>query len=88
MNTNKMSAMLQANKVSTILAMMGYQVTTSTYREDSVKEIEVIVFYEKFHLDEKDQIIETIIKNMQDGDSYESKETESTAWVTYITTWK
>lgn len=90
MNTNKMSAMLQANKVWTILTMMGYQTKMSISGDDCMflKEVEVVAFYELGDNNAKELIERTIRKNMIDGDSYESKEREHVAWITYKTEWK
>lgn len=84
-----MSAMLQANKIWTILTMMGYQ-TTMSIRGDNcmfLKEVEVTAFYKKGDITAKQLIEETIRKNMIDGDSLESIEGKNTAWITYTTKW-
>lgn len=90
MDANKMSAMLQANKVWTIIAMMGYQTKISISGDDCtfLKEVEVVAFYETGDINAKDIIERTIRKNMIDGDSYESKKRNDTAWTTYTTKWK
>lgn len=53
-----------------------------------LKEVEVVAFYELGDNNAKELIERTIRKNMIDGDSYESKEREHVAWITYKTEWK
>ena len=82
----KLAVMLKANQVTTLFAMMGYQVTFTVGTEGCTKEIDVTVFFKDEN--QRDHIERNMIKLMDEGDTmktkYFSKESSIIGgWVTY-----